>query len=280
MGINSTLMQENAALAPSVRVFAVVVLLVLFGGIALLVVPEVIVARWPWQLGPYSARFLGAIYAAEFVALAVLVIVNRWAPGRLTLIMALAFTLTVTVVSALHLEQFDFSRRGPWGWFLLYGGSALASAALLWQHRHLAPPGQPRSGGWRGVFLVQALLLGGYGALMLVNPGTATALWPWPADAFTGRVYSGMFLAAGVGAFMLSGRSSPENDFAFGLTQVTLGTASLASFFLATPPHPSYVKPDPTNWTLGCAAVVAMGLIALAAAHRARLAPAIPETRA
>lgn len=259
---------RNAALAPSVRIFAIIVLLVLFGGIALLVAPDVIIARWPWRLGPYSARFLGAIYAAEFVALAVLVVVNKWAPGSVTLVMALTFTLTVTVVSALHPEQFDFSRRGPWGWFLLYGGSALASAALLWQHRHLAPPGRPRGGGWRLVFLIQAILLGGYGAVMLAQPQTATALWPWPADAFTGRVYSGMFLAAGVGAFMLSRRSSPQNDFAFGLTQLTLGTASLASVFLVTPPPPPYAKPDPANWILGCAAVIAMGMIALAAAHR------------
>jgi hypothetical protein len=272
MGTNRTSSPQSTVLAPTVRIFAGVVLLVLFGGIALLVYPELIVTRWPWRLAPYAARFLGAIYTAEFVALVVLVIVNRWAPGRLTLVMALVFTLTVTLVSAFHLEQFDFSRRGPWGWFLLYGGSALASAALLWQHRSLAPPGPPRMGGWRLVFLIQAVLLGGYGALMLISPETATALWPWPADAFTGRVYSGMFLAAGVGAFMLSTRSSPANDLAFGLTQVTLGIASLASFFLATPPPAPYVKPNPTSWILGCTLVVAFGLVALAAAGRARLA--------
>jgi hypothetical protein len=278
MGTSRTSSPDSTVLAPTVRIFAVVVLLVLFGGISLLVYPELIAARWPWRLAPYAARFLGAIYTAEFVALVVLVIVNRWAPGRLTLVMALVFTLTVTLVSAFHLEQFDFSRRGPWGWFALYGGSALASAALLWQHHQLAPTGPPRTGGWRIVFLIQALLLGGYGALMLISPAVATALWPWPADVFTGRVYSGMFLAAGVSAFMLSARSSPANDFAFGLTQVTLGIASLASFFLATPPPPPYVRPDPTNWILGCTAVIACGLLALAAAGWTRLAPPILKT--
>src|SRR5687768_13558172 len=89
MDTNSPSTQENAVLAPTVRIFAGVVLLVLFGGIALLVAPELIVTRWPWRLAPYAARFLGAIYTAEFVALVVLVIVNRWAPGRLTLVMAL-----------------------------------------------------------------------------------------------------------------------------------------------------------------------------------------------
>ena len=83
---------------------------------------------------------------------------------------------------------------------------------------------------------------GGFGVLRLITPETATALWPWSADAFTGRVYSGMFLAADVGAFMLSTRSSPADDFAFGLTQLTLGIASLASFFLATLPPQRYVQ--------------------------------------
>jgi hypothetical protein len=245
-----------------------VVLLVLLGGMLLLVAPQLIVDRWPWKLAPYAARFLGAIYAAEFVALSILVIVNRVAPGRLMLAMGVAFTLVVTVASAFHLEQFDLGRRGPWGWFVLYAGSGLVSAALLWQHRHLPHPGRPTAGVWRAAFIVEAALLGGYGLLMLVSPRTATAFWPWPADDFTGRVYSGMFVAAGLGALMLSRRGSPVDFLAFALTQVTLGLASLVGVYLVIAAVPNYARPDLTYWNLGCAVVVVMGLVALAAARR------------
>jgi hypothetical protein len=267
----------NPPLSLSVRIFASVVLLVLLGGMLLLVAPQLIVGSWPWTLAPYAARFLGAIYAAEFVALGILVVVNRWAPGRLMLAMALVFTLVVTLASAFHLAEFDFGRRGPWGWFVLYGGSAAVSAILLRQHRHLQHPGRVTTGPWRTAFRLEAALLGGYGALMLVAPETATAPWPWPADAFTARVYSGMFLAAGLGAFMLSRRGSPIDFLAYGLTQVTLGLASLAGVYLVVAPRPAYAWPDLTSWIIGCAAVAVMGLVALAAA---RAAPAVAPAAA
>jgi hypothetical protein len=257
-----------------VRAFALAVLAVLVGGILLLVAPETILARWPWRLGPFSARFLGAIYAAEFVALSFLVLRNRWSPGRLMLAMALVFTLTVTLVSLFHLDAFNFRRRGPWGWFILYGGSALIAAALLWQHRALRHPGIRPSQPWRLLFLFQAGILGGYGSLMLAAPHVATEFWPWPADPLSGRVYSGMFFAAGFGAFMISRSASVEDYLAFGMTQACLGAASLVSFYVAEHAAPASewetVPAASTPWIISCCSVFAMGLLALAAAWEQR----------
>jgi hypothetical protein len=78
-----------------------------------------------------------------------------------------------------------------------------------------------------------------------------------------------MFLAAGLGAFMLS-RSATFDDFlAFGLTQLALGAAALASFYLAraaAPPSDWEIPPDPSAWILGCVLVMGMGLSGVAAA--------------
>ncbi len=74
---------SNPPLSWKVRVFRSRVLIVLLGGIVLLVAPEAIMPRWPWRLGQYSARFLGAIYSAEFVALGIFEVINRVAPGQL-----------------------------------------------------------------------------------------------------------------------------------------------------------------------------------------------------
>jgi hypothetical protein len=283
-------MRLNPPLSRSVQVFALVVLIVLLGGMLLRVAPELIIGRWPWHLGQYSARFLGAIYAAEFVALGFLLVRNRWAPGRLVLAMALTFTLVATLVSLVHLEQFNFGRRGPWVWFALYGGSAIVSAALLWRHRRLRHPGDPPGPIWRRVFLVQAIALCGYGALLLVSPRVATGLWPWPALGFTARVYAGMFLAAGLGAFILSRRAAFEDFLLFGLTQVMLGGAALASVYMAkaltvaSEDSEWETPPDFSAWIIGCGIVALMGLTALEAARRehkrrsiARLGPS-PST--
>ena len=147
----------NPPLSQWVRIYAIANLIVLLSGVLLLVAPELIVPAWPWTLAPYAARFLGAIYTAESVALIILLVVNRWAPGRLTLWMGLAFTLLVTVVSAFHMGEFDFCRRGPWGWFVVYAGSGAAAALLLWQHRQLQHPGAQTVGAWRAAFLVESV---------------------------------------------------------------------------------------------------------------------------
>lgn len=264
---------DNPPLSPLVRVFVVLVLLVLCGGIMLLFAPETILDRWPWPVGPFSARFLGAIYSAEFAALAVFLAINRWAPGRLVLTMAAIFTVTVTAISLMHLGQFNFGRRGPWAWLFLYGGSAALSVAFLWHYRRLKHPGRRLDPAWRAFFLCPAAVLTGYGLLMLIAPRTATALWPWPALGLTGRVYGGLFLSAGAGAFLLSRSAAFEDLLVFGLTQLVFGATALASFYLAEASAPASdweIPPDPSAWIVGCSALMLFGLGALAATLRTR----------
>jgi hypothetical protein len=58
---------------------------------------------------------------------------------------------------------------------------------------------------------------------MLAAPETVAGFWPWPVDAFHGRVYSGMFLALALAATIVSVAPTFLELTTLGLTCVSLG---------------------------------------------------------
>src|SRR5579859_19709 len=93
-----------------VRWFFVVVALIVIFGSGLLLAPGIVRPIWPWEIAPFNAAFLGAVYLTELVLLLPLLLVPRWDPARMVLPMALCFTLTVTVISLLYLNRFILAR--------------------------------------------------------------------------------------------------------------------------------------------------------------------------
>ena len=75
----------NPPLSPAVRLVALLIGLVLLGGVTQFVAPQLLGPIWPWATTPFNARFLGAVYLAQLMAVGVLLVVNRAAPGRLVL---------------------------------------------------------------------------------------------------------------------------------------------------------------------------------------------------
>ena len=74
-------------------------------GIGLLVVPDLIVPLWPWPLSPFTARALGAVYLAAFVATVSLGIRPWWSPARVVVPMVAVFTTIMTVLSVAYLGR-------------------------------------------------------------------------------------------------------------------------------------------------------------------------------
>jgi hypothetical protein len=183
--------ETNPRLSPVVRLVVVLVALVVTVGASLLFVPSLVQPWWPWALTPFTVRFLGAIYLSEFVGALMFVLVPRWSPGRITLAEAVTFTAVVTVVSFLHLDQFDFARARSWGWFIIYIVPMVILAFYLWRYyRTLSPAdSSPVPPAWRTYFLAQGVVLGLYGIGLFLAPRTFSAFWPWSIDAFHGQVY-------------------------------------------------------------------------------------------
>ena len=224
---------HNPALSPWVRIFTGAALIVLIAGSLLLFAPQIIVPRWPWAIAPFNARFLGAVYVAELASLAVLFMQNRWSPGRASMVVALVFTLVVSIASLIHLPSFVGLRRVAL-WFILYVGYAVMTAGALLACRRL--PAVPRldvSAGFRNVMQVSGALMALYGAALFIAPTIAAGFWPWGVDAMHGQVYSAVFLAPGLGTLLLARSAAREECLVGGVFNAGLGLFAIVGFFLA-----------------------------------------------
>jgi hypothetical protein len=88
------------------------------------------------------------------------------------------------------------------------------------------------------------VLLGGYGLALLVAPETSTSFWPWPVDAFHGRIYAATFLAPAAGALVGLRRSGRLEDVAVGSALAMLGVAATFGTLLTHALVPAEKKID------------------------------------
>ncbi len=241
-------------------------------GIGLLVVPDLIVPLWPWPLSPFTARALGAVYLAAFVATVSLGIRPWWSPARVVVPMVAVFTTILTVLSFAHLGRYT---NGPSAaaWLVVYVAAAVIALWHWWLYRGLppAPSAMPAGPRLRAILLCQAGILGGYGVLLLGVGSAATGFWPWPIDDFHARIYSTAFLTPAVGALLLFRVGTRREDRTLGATQLVSGVAAIAGF-VAVDANLHRVSWDVAGtwlWLALCAAIAAVGVILL----RGRPAP-------
>ncbi|SFU22251.1 hypothetical protein [Mesorhizobium sp. YR577] len=215
---------DNPPFPAALRLFSAAVVIVLIVGAGLFFAPTLVKARWPWAVTPFNARFLGGFYTTEMVVMAALLVWNRWSPGRLVLVMAFIFTVIVSVASFINLGYFDFARKAPWLWFVVYLASVAVSGWFLWRSRtRPSAKGVTLNTAWRGYMPVESAILALYGAGLLLFPLTFSSFWPWPIDAFHAQVYSAIFLA-GAGGIYLVWRSAPREELlVLGLAQLLIG---------------------------------------------------------
>ncbi|HEX2046253.1 MAG TPA: hypothetical protein VHF27_00715 [Acidimicrobiales bacterium] len=253
----------NPEIEPGLRWAMAVAVVVVLGGGLLLFLPER-ATRWVWPIGPFNSRFLGAIYLAELAGGLVMVVIGRQLPSRAVIPVALTFTGVVTLASFISLSDFDFDRRGPWAWFVAYTAFTLILPFYLGGLRR-GPQPPPTSPGRRRWFLADGALLCAYGLGLLVAPEPLTEFWPWPIDAFHGRIYSAVFLAFGAGSLVLAGRSAPVELRTIGLSRLVFGGLSIAGLALADSVVGTvdYGAPGSVVWVVAMAAIAAVGVVML-----------------
>jgi hypothetical protein len=95
--------------------------------LALLLLPEVMVSVWPWNI----TRLLAQLYSAPFLAygLSSLMLSRRqtWAEIRVVVIATFVFAFGVLLASLIHRQLFSFVTMSAWLWF---GGFLLATTML------------------------------------------------------------------------------------------------------------------------------------------------------
>jgi hypothetical protein len=216
----------NERIPVALLAIAVVHALVIAGaGIVLFFAPTTSNDIWGFELTPFNTRFLGEIYLAALAPYIVLLVVRRWIPARIVMVMAFPFALTVLVVSIAYADRFLWGRPVAWGWFGVYASISVYAGYFLF--RFGRTPGSPtasaRSRVARVSLICVALALVTYGAGLLVAPETFAGFWPWSIDAFNGRLYSGIFLALASGAMLVALQPVPLEQATLGLTCAVFG---------------------------------------------------------
>jgi hypothetical protein len=116
------------ALSPLLRIQAAV-----FGalGLALLLIPDVVAAGWPWVLPPLLGQLYGCFFIAFAVGAGLAARETEPRPVRVFALASLTLMLLVLIVSFVHLDRFK-PEPVTWLWFAAFGlGACVFAAALL-----------------------------------------------------------------------------------------------------------------------------------------------------
>jgi hypothetical protein len=227
--------RDNRVIPSFLRwVLAVECSVVFAAGVLLFFLPGLAAELWPWIIPPFNSRFIGAVYLAAYLPLILFWFVPRWIPGRLTLWMILTFTGLVTIAMLIHWNAFEWNRPSTFLVFWpLYLFLPINSAIFL-----LRSNGAGTANGYDGpvslriILFVFALLGAAYGVGLLMAPEALTRFWPWPVDAFHGRMYAAAFVTPAVAAWIMSFRRRFATEYlSLGLNLVAGGLLPIVGTF-------------------------------------------------
>ncbi len=217
--------ETNPKISSLLRFLTFVEVVVLFlAGFGLFLAPKFAGTLWPWELLPFNARFLGAVYAASCIAAIMQTVYARWSPARLVTPMIFIFTTVIIVLSFVHIGQFDFQRWEVWVWFFLYIILPINAAYHLWIYRNLPPVNStPHKSSTQNILSAEAVILGLYGTALIFVPSIAKMIWSWEIDNFHAQLYSVTFLTPALGAYVLRKGATKIEWQTLGLAQIILG---------------------------------------------------------
>jgi hypothetical protein len=224
----------NPKISPLLRFLTFIEVVVLFAaGFGLFFIPKLIEPLWPWELLPFNARFLGAVYAASCIAALMQTLYARWSPARLVTPMIFIFTAVIVVLSFVYIDLFDFQRWEVWVWFGLYIVIPVNAAYHLWLYRFLPPADSaPIESSTRTILFAQTVILGLYGLALVFFPSAAKTIWSWEIDNFHAQLYSVTFITPALGAYVLMKGASRIEWQTMGLTQIVLGLFPIIGLLL------------------------------------------------
>jgi hypothetical protein len=180
------------------------------------------------------------------------------------------FTGIVLVVSIIHADRFSFDRPLAWVWFALYALLPFYTGYALWTHRRLRASGDAPPVWLLAAMAVPGALMGLYGLGLLVAPETLTGFWPWPVDAFHGRLYAAVPLAPALAAFLLVRRAPPADLFGTGATLFAASAWIILGVVVtdASTNTVDWRSAEPWIWVGAFAYVALLGLAMIAVSRR------------
>lgn len=178
--------------------------------------PLEILKALPWPMPPLHARFVGALYLAATVMVALAMLSRTRLQARTVVDIAFVWTGWLLLITVIQWNSFDLSRIQVWFWV---GAYIAFPAVAWWLSRASDPVAIPDDAriveAWVPGFLglLSAGLLG-LAAVLFGLPASAAGFWPWKISPFLAQVYSGPILGLGVGCLLLAVRRNwPETLF-------------------------------------------------------------------
>src|SRR5215212_6903375 len=148
-----------------------------------------------WTIQPaLTAAFLGSGYAAGSVLVLLSLRQSAWANVRVPFLTIFVFVVLTLLATLLHINKLHFdddfgglawlAKAAAWFWLAVYVVVPLAMLVLLIRQER-APGGDPPARHpvppvLRVALALESATLLVVGALLFVDPTTATSVWPWP----------------------------------------------------------------------------------------------------
>jgi hypothetical protein len=262
------------------------VVLVLVAGTSLYVLTDHTDRYFAWTIKvPLSAAFLGAFYYTACVIAVLSVRRRQWARARVGVPGVTAFLWLTMLATLLHLDLFHLSsgtgtaRAAAWLWLFIYVVDPIAlTVILLLQLREPGgdPPRTTSLPGWyRGLVVIEGVLLVVVGVALFVAPSTATHLWPWPLTPLTARMTAAWLV--GLGITMVC--ASFENDWdrirpaSAGLVALVLLQAIVLARYAS---HVTWATPRAQGYAVLLGLNLVLGIVGLAASAGTRVGGPAP----
>lgn len=169
-------------------------------GALFFVYPNLVINLWPWPVKALAVRFIGAIFLAITFGCWSALRAKVWQRAKILVLVGGTFYGFTSIVSIfLEASQAGGYVISAWtGYFLV---ASLGNFYFLYRYGWPRKPQDRLAGGqpWktaRWFFLIQTVVVGVFGAMMLLLPSIAQAqFWPWLVATPTLQMFAGLFLA-------------------------------------------------------------------------------------
>lgn len=181
----------------------------------------------PWPATPLNARFIASLYTALGLGVLLCSTSRTFRQVRLILLgigiaTALLFFLTLFRMFTHPGELHQF----PYFWMLFYLVDPILVAFSFWRlSSTVTAPGAANR--LSPLWIVQAIIFGSAGLLLLLLPGVAISLWPWGMTEQLSQLYSAFFLTLSVGTILATREPGWEGVRWLAFTLATLAVLVL-----------------------------------------------------
>jgi hypothetical protein len=148
---------------------------------------------------PLTAAFLGASYFGSTTLALACATEREWARGRAFAAPYFIGGVLLLGITFAYIDKFHMGAVTGWAWLLLY--AIFPPAVIVFLARQLRTPGDepartaPISAAPIAVLAFQAAVMAAWGTALVLAPGEAPSLWPWPLTQLAARA---------IGVFVLS----------------------------------------------------------------------------